>query len=235
MNSPLPKVLHRVGGRTMLDRVAGVLERAGVPDLVVVVGFGREAVAAEVQQHHPRARIAVQEEQLGTGHAVKAAMHRVPGAAKTVGVFSGDVPLLTPETVWDLARAQRERDAAAVLLTADLEDPSGYGRIVRDGEGLVERIVEEKDAHEEVLALREINAGSYLFERGALEEALGALRSDNAQGEYYLTDTVAYFRGRGRPVAAVKAPGDASEVLGVNTQEQLLEAERLLREREGDG
>lgn len=232
MNSPLPKVLHRVGGRTMVDRVAGVLERAGVPDLVVVVGFGREAVAADLERHHAGARIAIQEEQLGTGDAARAAMPRVPEGAESVGVFSGDTPLLTPETVWALTAEHRERAAAATLLTAELDDPAGYGRIVRDGEGLVERIVEEKDADREVFAIREINAGAYLFQRPDLEEALGALRSDNAQGEYYLTDTVSYFRERGRPVAALKASGDASEVLGVNTQEQLLHAEQILKERE---
>ncbi len=232
MKSPLPKVLHRIGGRTMVDRVAGALEAAGVTDLVVVAGFGREAVEEEIHRHHPDTRIAVQEEQLGTGHAVMAAMPRVPAGAASLGVFSGDVPLLTPGTVWALAAEHAGRRAAATLLTAELDDPSGYGRVVRDGDGLVRRIVEEKDADREVLAIREINAGTYLFQREDLEEALADLKDDNAQGEYYLTDTVAWFRDRGRPVAAVKAPGDASEVLGVNTQEQLLDAERLLRERE---
>lgn len=216
----------------MVDRVAGVLTRAGVPDLVVVVGFGRDAVTGEVERYHPDARIAVQEEQLGTGHAVKAAMHRVPEGAETVGVFSGDTPLLTPRTVWALASGHRAREAAATLLTAELSDPSGYGRIVRDDEGLVERIVEEKDAEEDILAIREINAGAYLFGRSALEDALGALGRDNVQGEYYLTDSVSYLRERGRSVAAVKAPGEVSDVLGVNTPEQLLHAEQILRARE---
>jgi bifunctional UDP-N-acetylglucosamine pyrophosphorylase/glucosamine-1-phosphate N-acetyltransferase len=137
MNSPLPKVLHRVGGRTMLDRVIEMLERAGVECIIVVVGFDRRSVEADITAHHADVAIAVQEEQLGTGHAVSQAMPLVPEQATAVGVFSGDTPLMTPEIVWVLTREHLEREAAATMLTAELEEPTGYGRVVRSEDGLV--------------------------------------------------------------------------------------------------
>lgn len=231
MRSPLPKVLHRVGGRTMIDRVLDILERAGVEELVVVVGFGRPAVEAELAATHPRARVAVQEEQRGTGHAVRCALPLLPEDEAAVGIFSGDTPLLRPGTVHRLAGEHARRGAAATLLTAEMDDPTGYGRVLRGTDGLVTRIVEQKDASPAELRVREINAGAYVFVQDALRESLGRLRDDNAQGEYYLTDTIALLRADGRPVAALVAEGSAFEVLGVNTLEQLLQAEAHLHER----
>ncbi len=231
MKSPLPKVLHRVAGRTMIDRVVAGLEEAGVPEIVVVVGFGRPAVEEELRATHPRAVPVEQAEQLGTGHAVRCALPVLDKGAGTVGVFSGDTPLLTAATVHGLMREHLGRAAALTLLTAELDDPEGYGRVIRSPEGRVERIVEQKDASPAERAVREINAGAYIFTQPDLRAALEGLSTGNAQGEYYLTDTVGLLRARGRTVAAVVAPGDAFEVLGVNTLEQLLQAERLLRER----
>ena len=231
MKSPLPKVLHRVAGRTMIDRVVAVLEEAGVPAIVVVVGFDRRAVEEELRATHPRAVPVEQAEQLGTGHAVRCALPALDEGAGTVGVFSGDTPLLSPATVHELMREHFGRAAALTLLTAELNEPEGYGRVIRSPEGLVERIVEQRDAGVAERAVREINAGAYIFEQRDLRTALEDLSTGNAQGEYYLTDTVGLLRARGRTVAAVVAPGDAFEVLGVNTLEQLLQAERLLRER----
>jgi len=216
----------------MLDRVLGMLERAGIEDLVVVVGFGRAAVEAELAATHPRARIAIQEEQLGTGHAVRCALPLLSGGADAVGIFSGDTPLLRPATVRELAAEHRRRGAAATLLTAELEDPTGYGRVLRGPDGLVTRIVEQKDASPEELRVREINAGAYVYDLPALRESLVRLRDDNAQGEYYLTDTIGLLGAEGRPLAAVVAAGSAFEVLGVNTVEQLLQAEVVLHERQ---
>jgi len=195
MKSPLPKVLHRVAGRTMIDRVVAGLEEAGVPEIV------------------------------------RCALPVLDKGAGTVGVFSGDTPLLTAATVHGLMREHLGRAAALTLLTAELDDPEGYGRVIRSPEGRVERIVEQKDASPAERAVREINAGAYIFTQPDLRAALEGLSTGNAQGEYYLTDTVGLLRARGRTVAAVVAPGDAFEVLGVNTLEQLLQAERLLRER----
>ncbi len=231
MKSPLPKVLHRAGGRTLVDWVLGALKEAGIGRIIAVVGFRREAVIAELEAHHPDVEIAVQEEQLGTGHAVGSALPLVGEDVSTIGVFSGDTPLLSVEIVRALSRQHHGRGAAATLLTAEVTDPSGYGRIVRDADGLVEYIVEEADAGPDELMIREINAGAYIFEREALTESLGILRSDNAQGEYYLTDTVAYLRSQGLTVAAFMAAGNTAEVLGINTIEQLMQVEVLLSER----
>lgn len=232
MNSPLPKVLHRVGGRTMLDRVVSTLRQAGAEQIVAVIGFGRQAVTAELEATHPGTLIAVQEEQLGTGHAVQTALPLLPHDARTIGIFSGDTPLLTPRIVGELAREHRERQPAVTLLTAELDDPSGYGRIMRTADGLVERIVEEKDADSETRAIREVNAGAYIYDRRALIDSLGQVSDENKQGEFYLTDTIDILTRQGAPVAALVATGDPSSVLGVNTVEQLLEAEMLLKERE---
>jgi bifunctional UDP-N-acetylglucosamine pyrophosphorylase / glucosamine-1-phosphate N-acetyltransferase len=227
MQSSLPKVLHRVGARTMIDWVLDALAEAGCVRRIVVVGFGRRQVEQEVMRTHPEAETIVQSEQLGTGDAVRVALARVKPAEATVGVFSGDTPLLRPETVRALQRAHYRQRASATLLTAHLADPTGYGRVVRDRHGLVERIVEERDADPAVRRLHEINAGAYLYQYGDLAR----LRNDNAQGEYYLTDTIAWLCARGRPVAAVTAEGDGVEVLGVNTPRQLRLAEKLLTAR----
>ncbi len=232
MKSPLPKVLHRAGGRTLIDWVLTTLKRAGVGQIITVTGFGREAIEAELEERHPDSKIAVQQEQLGTGHAVQSALPLIPTDALLVGVFSGDTPLLTARIVLDLASEHETRNADATILTAELSDPSGYGRVVRDGEGFVECIVEEKDADREMLKIREINAGAYVYNRSALDESLAQLRNDNAQGEFYLTDTIGILSESGGRVAAYKVPGDASEVMGINTVEQLIEADLLLRERE---
>ena len=233
MKSPLPKVLHRVGGRTMLDHVVTILESAGIDRIVVTVGFGREAVVEELRQRHPEASIAVQDDQLGTGHASQVALAVLPQGCDEVGIFSGDTPLLTADTIRALTREHRERSAAVTVLTAEIDDPAGYGRVVRDREGYLSRVVEEKDATEEERAIREINAGTYLFNREALTWALQGLNNDNAQGEYYLPDTISLLRRQGERVAACTASEAVEEVLGVNTIEQLLEAEHILLARGG--
>jgi bifunctional UDP-N-acetylglucosamine pyrophosphorylase/glucosamine-1-phosphate N-acetyltransferase len=231
MKSPLPKVLHRVGGRTMVDRVLGTLRYAGVRHMVTVVGHGRQAVEEEIHTHHPDVAVAVQEEQLGTGHAVVCAFPHLPEGSAEVGVFSGDTPLLTVAVVHALTAEHRLKGASATLLTAELDDPSGYGRVIRGPDGLVAKIVEEKDATDEERLVTEINAGAYVFDAGALEAALDRVGTENAQGEYYLTDTVEVLRGQGRKVAALVAADDPAAVLGVNDVEQLMEAEALLMER----
>ena len=234
MRSPLPKVLHRVGGRTMIDRVLDVLAEAGFSRRIVVVGFGRRQVEREIKHTHPGVERVRQDEPLGTGDAVRAALTVLGPGEETVGVFSGDTPLLRAETVRALRGEHLHRQAAATLLTAHLADPSGYGRVVRDHRGLVARVVEERDADQGVRSLREINAGAYLYRYPDLAEGVAQLRNDNVQGEYYLTDTIAWLCARGRPVAAVTADGDGVEVLGVNTPRQLRLAEQLLTGRGGE-
>lgn len=231
MKSPLPKVLHRVGGRTMVDRVIATLTGAGVQHVVAVVGHGREAVEDEIHRHHPGVAVAVQDEQLGTGHAVACALSYVPPEAAEIGIFSGDTPLISGVVVRSLTSTHRLSGASATLLTAELDDPSGYGRVIRGTDGFVVRIVEERDATEEELLVREINSGAYMFAAEALRGALERVGTDNAQGECYLTDTIEVLREEGFPVAALVSADDPAAVLGVNDQRQLLEAEALLMER----
>ncbi|MFC1627590.1 sugar phosphate nucleotidyltransferase [Gemmatimonadota bacterium] len=231
MKSSLPKVLHRVCGRTLIDHVVSTLENAGITRIVVTVGFGREAVVEELLEMHPEVSIVVQEEQLGTGHASQVALAAIPDECSEVGIFSGDTPLLAVTTIFALTREHRERSAAATILTAEIDDPAGYGRVIRDRDGYLSRVVEEKDANREERAIREINAGTYLFNREALSRALQGLTNDNAQGEYYLPDAISLLRRQGEQVAAYTAPEAVDEVLGVNTIEQLREAEQILLAR----
>jgi bifunctional UDP-N-acetylglucosamine pyrophosphorylase/glucosamine-1-phosphate N-acetyltransferase len=167
---------------------------------------------------------AVQEQQLGTGHAFRQAIPALGDFRGTVLVLCGDTPLLTTGTLAKLLETHRRRRASATVLSADLPDPSGYGRVVRTASGDIERIVEDKDATPAERALHEINTAIYAFEFPEITEVLGEIRALNRQGEYYLTDTVALLRDRGRTVAVLKTD-DAREALGVNTIEQLEEAE----------
>jgi bifunctional UDP-N-acetylglucosamine pyrophosphorylase/glucosamine-1-phosphate N-acetyltransferase len=231
MNSERAKVLHPLRGEPLLGHVLDACERAGLARAVVVVGAKREQVIewlGERAKERPGldVRWAVQAEQRGTGHALGVALPVVDagGAPEEIVVLCGDAPLLRSQTVHGLLDRHRARGAAATILTADVPDPFGYGRIVRTSAGDVERIVEHKDASEEERALREINSADYVFTLEDVRSALDEVTDDNQQGEYYLTDTIAILRGRGRPVVAYKVD-DAREVLGVNTPGQLAEAE----------
>jgi len=226
MRSSHPKVLHRVGGKPMLLHVCGAAQAAGVKNQVVIVGHGRE----ELLESLPALKYVVQEQQLGTGHAVLQAKDALPPEAEKVLVLCGDTPLLTAETLTNLIRHHRETAAAATILTADFLDPKGYGRIVRGPSGMVERIVEHRDASPEELLIQEINSGTYVFERADLFRALESITPDNDQGEYYLTDVIHLFFKEGKKVSAFKT-ADYREVLGINDRIQLAEAEQILRER----
>ncbi len=232
MQSDLAKVLHPIAGRPLLDHVLLACEEAGVDRAVVVVGARREQVIAWLAARPRTAmdvRYAVQAEQLGTGHALRCAFPAVDegGAPARLAVLCGDAPLLRPNTVRALFDGHLARRAAATILTADLPDPTGYGRVIRDGAGNVEKIVEHKDASDAERAVHEINSADYVFDTEEVRSALAAVRADNAQGEYYLTDTIAILKARGRTVVAFKA-ADPREVLGVNTVQQLAEAEAAL-------
>lgn len=226
MNSDVPKVLHPLCGRPLISHVLTVLEEAGIHDPIVVVGSGADDVRATVGG---RGRCVEQAQQLGTGHAV---MQALPLLAETVGpilVLYGDTPLLLPETLHALLARRQESRAAVAMLTTDLEDPAGYGRVLRDGTGRVRRIVEDADASAEDASVREINAGTYAFAAGSLRTALAALTPDNAQGEYYLTDTIGWLLAQGQTVVAVKAPAEHS--MGINSRRELAAAEALMRRR----
>lgn len=224
--SDLAKVMHEVAGRTMLRHILEALRPLDLAQVVVVVGYQADQVAAEAEAAGlDGLTTALQEDQLGTGHAVAQALPELEEGIERVLVLPGDAPLLTSDTLDELMAG----DAAGILLTTEPDDPTGYGRILRDDAGRVVGIVEEADATQSQKGLREVNAGTYVFDRGRLEEAVGELDADNAQGEQYLTDVVEILVADGAEVRAVLAPQD--EVRGVNDRVQLSEAGALLRDR----
>ena len=228
MKSDLAKVLHPMAGRPMLAHVLDALETLRLPRVLVVVGHQRERVMERFAGQG--LEWVVQAEQRGTGHAAMMAAPALEGFRGTLLVVCGDTPLLRAVTLEDLLARHAASRAAVTVLTMRLPDPHGYGRIVRDPSGALAAIVEERDASAAERAIDEVNSGNYAFDYPALAGVLPALGSHNVQGEYYLTDTVATLRARGLGVAAVCAP-DARELLGVNTPEQLAEAERIFRAR----
>jgi len=229
MRSARAKVLHPLLGVPLLDHVVRAVQSVGVDPITVVVGHQAEAVEAAFRGRG--LAFARQEPPLGTGHAVLAARERIAvHPERTVLVLYGDLPLLRPETLGRLLDAHRSGGAAATLLSVVLDDPAEYGRIVREADGSVRAIVENKDASLEQKRIREINAGIYAFQPGRLLEALAQLRPQNAQGEYYLTDVIGLLRKAGKRVDVVTAP-DSHEVLGVNSHSELAAAARLLRQR----
>ena len=226
MRSALPKVLQPLAGQPLLGHVLDAADALDAARVHVVFGNGGDAVP-EAFGHRGGVRWVEQSEQLGTGHAVEQAMPGVPDDA-VVLVLYGDVPLIQPATLQQLVAPARE--GAVAVLTVDMIDPTGYGRIVRDQEGRVLRIVEEKDATPQEQAIREVNTGLMAAPAARLRPWLSALDNENAQGEFYLTDVVGLAVAEGVPVEPVPAAG-TDEVLGINDRRQLAEAERALRRR----
>src|SRR3712207_4980201 len=183
MRSSTPKVLHALGGRSMLCHVLAATAPLAPRHTLVVVGAGREAVEEHLAQVAPDARPVVQEDQRGSGHAAAVARAAVPDLQGPVLLVNGDAPLLRPETVTALVDAHRAAGHVLTVLTAEVDDPTGLGRIVRDADGAVRAIVEQRDATPEQRAIREVNAGVYVGEAAALRRALGSLGEDNDQGE----------------------------------------------------
>jgi bifunctional UDP-N-acetylglucosamine pyrophosphorylase/glucosamine-1-phosphate N-acetyltransferase len=218
MKSPLPKVLHPVGGRPMVLQVVETARASGFTRCIVVVGHGREEVTRTIGGSG--VEFAVQAEQLGTGHAVEMAAPLLDGYPGHVSVLCGDVPLLTVRTLSDLIRLHEREGYAATVLTFRPPDPTGYGRIYRDARGDLERIVEQRDLPSGSPPPGEVNSGTYCFSWPKLRPTLKELRTDNQQGEYYLTDTVELLRRAGHRTGAFLTQ-DAMEVAGVNTPEQL--------------
>ncbi|EAX47395.1 UDP-N-acetylglucosamine pyrophosphorylase [Thermosinus carboxydivorans Nor1] len=227
MKSALPKVLHKVGGKPMVQHVLDAARQAGATRNIVVIGFGAEAVAAELDG---QAEFVVQAEQLGTGHAVMQAESKLADFPGTVLVLCGDTPLLEGEMLKELVVQHRAQQAAATVLTAHMPDPTGYGRVIRSTDGQVLKIVEQKDASPAERAVNEVNTGIYCFEGPALFRALRSVRRDNAQGEYYLTDVIGILVNEGAKVWALPA-ADYRATLGINSRLQLAEAERIIRQR----
>ncbi len=235
MRSATPKVLHEIGGRSLVGHSVAAADGLGADRLVVVIGHGRDAVAAHLAAVAPHVRTAVQDQQLGTGHAVQCALEAAGDVTGgTVVVTYGDVPLLTGATLAELV-AQHEGDGnAATVLTARVADPTGYGRIVRAEDGSVAGIVEHRDATAEQLAIDEINSGIYAFDGQVLVDSLAQLRPDNDQGELYLTDVLALARAAGGRVAAL-VTDDVWQTEGVNDRVQLAAMRRELNRRVVEG
>ncbi len=232
MKSDLAKVLHEMVGRPLLAYVLDTLEELEVGRTLVVIGHQRERVRALF----PEAEVewVVQAEQRGTGHAVLMAGPALEDFGGTILVVCGDTPLLTAATLDALLVGHTESGCAGTVLSMKLEDPTGYGRIVRNEEGELEAIVEHRDATPGQRQIDEVNSGVYAFHYPRLVEVLSGLTAHNSQGEYYLTDAMTLLKRAGHRVAVVCAP-DARELLGINTVEQLSEAEEIYHRMHGGG
>lgn len=227
MRSKYPKVLHKVGGKPMLQHVIDAATAAGAQRKVIIVGHEAEMVAEMVGT---QGTIALQAEQLGTGHAVMQTAEALKGFSGTALILCGDTPLLDGEELKKFCEAHQASGAAATVLTAIMDDPFGYGRIIRDANGNVQGIVEQKDATDEQKAIREINTGIYCMECPQMFDVLATLTNDNAQGEYYLTDVLQKLNAAGAKVGGVST-ADSDMVMGINSRKQLSVAESVMRQR----
>ena len=227
MKSKKPKVAHEVLGKPLVRWVVDAAREAGVERVVSGVGYAREQVAPLVEGD---TEIVVQEQQNGTAGAVAVCADALADFDGSLVVLSGDCPLISSETIAALVKAREDADAAVVVLSMELENPFGYGRIIRGEDGSVVRIVEQKDATPEEAAVCECNSGFYCFDAKALFAALSKVGSDNAQGEFYLTDVLEICRNEGRVVTALTAQ-DPTECLGVNSRAQLAQAASVMRDR----
>lgn len=227
MKSKLYKVLHPVCGKPMVGHVLDVVGAANCERAVVIVGHGAEKVKAYLGD---AAEYALQEQQLGTGHAVLQAKELLGDAEGTTIVICGDTPLVRASTVEAMLKLHEESGAATTVLTASFADPTGYGRVIRDADGTVLRIVEQKDCSPEEAAVQEINTGTYCFDNRKLFDALAGVKNENAQGEYYLTDVIGLLKSSGEVVQGY-CTADLAEAIGVNDRVALADAERFMRER----
>lgn len=227
IKSDLPKVLHKVCGKEMVNHVIDTMRKANIEDINVIIGKGADLVKEKTSSRN--VSYALQEEQLGTGHAVKCAIDFLRGKKGVVGVFCGDAPLIKAETVDNLFKTHIENKNSATLLSSIVEDPTGYGRVVRENDEVL-KIVEHKDCTEEELKINEMNAAIYCFDIEKLLNSLDKLsNNNNNQGEYYLTDVIGILKEEGNKVGAVTI--DYEETIGVNSRIQLAEAEGILRNR----
>lgn len=227
MKSKLPKVLHKVAGKAMVERVLEAAQSIGAKRNVVIVGFGGDDVKAYLGD---RAEYVTQLEQKGTGHAVQQAESVLGNHEGLILLLCGDTPLVTQQTLEQLLAHHKETGAAATVLTAYMDNPYGYGRIIRNESKSVERIVEEKDGTLDELKVHEVNTGMYIFDSKELWPCLTQLSDDNAQGELYITDVVSILVQAGKIVSAYMTM-DSDESLGVNSRLQLAQAELILRNR----
>lgn len=229
MKSELPKVLHRVNGQSMISKILNVLKNSGVEENILILGHKKELVLETLKETETLVDYVVQEEQLGTGHAVMSAEEKLKKHKGLVLITCGDTPLLTENTIKELVEKHKAEGSAATIMTAVYENPFGYGRIVKERE-LVKAIVEEKEANEETKAIKEVNAGVYCFDNEKLFNALQNIDNNNEKGEYYLTDVIKILVEAEEKVEAYTVK-DNDEILGVNSKLQLSQADKILRMR----
>lgn len=227
MKSKLYKVLHPVVGRPMVQHVIGQLKQLQIDETVTIVGYGAEKVIEKVGNE---SKFVTQTEQLGTGHAVQQAEALLLDKDGTTIVVCGDTPLITRETYKALFDHHEKEGSKATILTAKAPNPSGYGRVIRNEENQVERIVEDKDANKDELLVDEINTGTYCFDNKALFKALNEVSNDNAQGEYYLPDVIEILRNKSEKVSAF-ITDEFEETMGINDRVALAQAEKIMRNR----
>lgn len=226
IKSNIPKVLHKVCGKEMVNHVIDNMREAGIEDVNVIIGNGSELVKESTKDRNVSYSL---QEELGTGHAVKCAKEFLQGKDGVVAVFTGDAPLTRVETIEKLIKEHIEKGNKATLLSAYVDDPTGYGRIIRDDNKEVLKIVEHKDCNEEELKVNEMNAGMYCFDIKSLLSSLEELNNNNVQGEYYLTDVIGILKDKKEKVGALVT--DYEDTLGVNSRAQLAEVEKVLRKR----
>ena len=227
MKSDLPKVVHTIDGKCLVDYAIEAAKGAGADEVCLVVGYKSDVVKESIQNKD--VAFVMQEEQLGTGHAVKCAKDFMGEDGQTMILF-GDTPLITAKTLKNLADYHKEKGNTVTVLSAMMEDPTGYGRIIRDEKGNFVKSVEHKDANEKELSSHEVNSGMYIFDTKELKEALEKITPNNAQGEYYLPDTLTIIKEKGLRVDAY-ALDNPEDITGVNDQEQLKAATEIIHAR----
>lgn len=231
MKSKNSKVIHNVCGKPLVKWVDRAAKEAGIQDSIIVVGHKAEQVKKSMGES---VNFALQEKQLGTGHAVMQCESFLKGKKGTVMVLYGDTPLITSKTLSETLKYHSDNNNIATVITADVDDPTGYGRIVRDENGQLKRIVEHKDSSEKELLIKEINSGMYCFSIEHLLEALSKLENNNSQGEYYLTDTLEILISQGFKVGVYKTQ-NSDDILGINDKVQLYTAEQIMKKRINEG
>ena len=232
MKSTTPKVLHQIAGKSILAHVLSATSKLEASEVRVVVGAGKELVIEELRRIAPKAKQIIQDVRGGTGHAARLALESAANKGRVL-ICAGDTPLLTSATLSALSELHESSGALATVLTTELPDPFGYGRILRDSSGELDSIVEERDASEAVREIQEINSGVYLFEIEALNGALTKIGKSNSQGEEYLTDVIAILKSDGGKVATYQSP-DFTEILGINDRAQLSDVAAMMRDRIND-
>lgn len=227
MKSKLPKVLHKVVGVSMIEHVLDVVEGVDCTKKVVVIGHGADEVKKSIS--HRNAQFVLQSERLGTGHAVMQADEKIPEEGDVI-VLYGDTPLIKQDSINKFIKFHVNNNFCASVLTTEMYDPTGYGRIIRNDSGEVVAIVEERDTDAEQKLIKEINSGIYCFKAKELKRSLSKLDNKNSQGEYYLTDVIGILNNEEKKVGAFKIE-DSTEIMGVNSRRQLAQAEKLMKSR----